>query len=245
MVSFQSPFFSKDQRNLILVFEDSSSSTSTNKRKRVEDDQGSEADHGILHGHDQRKNPRSFSDLGLHLDTSLPSQSQRFLDIQSGQIHFYNTETHKRTHKDPRESAEVKPEPASPRRHMSLDLDLNLPCGSCTTSVNKESNNKNLIKKRQDTDTKLQINTGISFMKGMKGMSDKDGSPALSLWSSSLEADDQQQQEMVATVCTRCHMLVMLFKNSPSCPNCKFMHPPDYTPPTLFKPKLSLLCFNN
>lgn len=38
------------------------------------------------------------------------------------------------------------------------------------------------------------------------------------------EVDDHQ--EMVAKVCMRCHMLVMLCRTSPACPNCKFMHPP-------------------
>ncbi|GLT62394.1 hypothetical protein SLA2020_350360 [Shorea laevis] len=54
---------------------------------------------------------------------------------------------------------------------------------------------------------------------------------------------DHKEQEMIATVCTRCHMLVMLCKSSPACPNCKFMHPLDQGPPTLFKRRCStLLC---
>ncbi|KAG0480310.1 hypothetical protein HPP92_011168 [Vanilla planifolia] len=32
--------------------------------------------------------------------------------------------------------------------------------------------------------------------------------------------------EMVAMVCARCHLLVMMCKASPCCPNCKFAHPP-------------------
>ena len=30
---------------------------------------------------------------------------------------------------------------------------------------------------------------------------------------------------MVAVPCANCHLLVMLFKSSPSCPNCKFVQP--------------------
>ncbi|WOL02423.1 hypothetical protein Cni_G11142 [Canna indica] len=30
---------------------------------------------------------------------------------------------------------------------------------------------------------------------------------------------------MVALVCVNCHLLVMLCKTSPSCPNCKYLHP--------------------
>ena len=41
---------------------------------------------------------------------------------------------------------------------------------------------------------------------------------------------------MVAVPCANCHLLVMLFKSSPSCPNCKFVQPsvpamPQQTPP--------------
>ncbi|KAF5740227.1 hypothetical protein HS088_TW11G00293 [Tripterygium wilfordii] len=50
------------------------------------------------------------------------------------------------------------------------------------------------------------------------------------------------QEEMVASVCSRCHMLVMMSKSSPACPNCKFLHPPDQSPPRLFKQRLTLFC---
>lgn len=41
------------------------------------------------------------------------------------------------------------------------------------------------------------------------------------------------QQEMIARVCMQCHLLVMVLKSSPTCPNCKFIHPIDLqTPPT-------------
>ncbi|XP_042383808.1 uncharacterized protein LOC121975937 [Zingiber officinale] len=37
----------------------------------------------------------------------------------------------------------------------------------------------------------------------------------------------EEIEEMVATVCMRCHMLVMMTKVALSCPNCKFVHAPD------------------
>lgn len=36
--------------------------------------------------------------------------------------------------------------------------------------------------------------------------------------------EDTEPREMVAAACMRCHMLVMMSKSSPSCPNCKFLH---------------------
>ena len=114
--------------------------------------------------------------------------------MQSGQIHFYNSRTHKRTSKDPRKS----PEPASPDDHMSLDLRLNLPCESLRKS-NVEDN----------------------FTKHSSG------SPALGSGDLFMLAFEGDHQEMVATVCTKCHMLVM--------------HRPDHSPPILFKRKCTLL----
>ncbi|CAA6660116.1 unnamed protein product [Spirodela intermedia] len=42
--------------------------------------------------------------------------------------------------------------------------------------------------------------------------------------------DDSRKQSysansMVAVACLRCHLLVMLSRSSPSCPNCKYVHP--------------------
>ncbi|KAL8162361.1 hypothetical protein V2J09_013850 [Rumex salicifolius] len=147
------------------------------------------------------------SSVDLHLEFPLPSDWQRCLDIQSGEIHFYNTRTHKRTQRDPR----------LPSTLLNLDLELNIAHGddqdiTTTKNNNNSANNKKI--------------------------------PTLSLFSSSssLQAAEMEQQEMVAAACKRCHLLVMLSKKNPACPNCKFMHPADQSPPNLFKPRLSLLC---
>uniref|UniRef100_A0A1J3I4X1 Uncharacterized protein n=3 Tax=Noccaea caerulescens TaxID=107243 RepID=A0A1J3I4X1_NOCCA len=50
------------------------------------------------------------------------------------------------------------------------------------------------------------------------------------------------EEEMVAKVCMKCHMLVMFCKASPVCPNCKFMHSPEDTSLSLlFTAKPTLL----
>nr|CAD1819954.1 unnamed protein product [Ananas comosus var. bracteatus] len=50
---------------------------------------------------------------------------------------------------------------------------------------------------------------------------------------------------MVAVVCANCHLLVMLCKSSPSCPNCKYVHslqpPPRHTDAVKPVETLSLL----
>ncbi|XP_028771814.1 uncharacterized protein LOC114748778 [Neltuma alba] len=177
---------------------------------------------------DRRK---SIFDIELHLETPLPSDKwQQYLGIQSGQIH--NTKMNRKPAED-RKSAE--PEPPSPG-HMSLDLGLNLTCESPRNKtgsgygVNEKQNrsSRGILKEHQD----LFVESREEDKKGSEGLT---RSPS---WLSS-EVD---QKEMVATVCMRCHMLVMLCKSSPACPNCKFMHPPDQNPSTFLKRRCSLLC---
>ncbi|KAF8411465.1 hypothetical protein HHK36_004016 [Tetracentron sinense] len=208
MVSFQTPI-SPNQTKTIRDFENSS------KKRKLEETEADEENFNKA-----AKNTKPVFDIELHLGGPLPLEWQRCLDLQSGQIHFYNTRTKKRTSKDPRHFQERSS--SSPSSHMSLDLELNLPYESLSRTHagdhNWNSNSNNLSNK-------------MNFMQLMKN------SGGLSLTRSpSIEADDQQ--EMVAAVCMRCHMLVMLFKSSPACPNCKFMHPPHphkSPPPDLFK----------
>ncbi|KAL9446812.1 hypothetical protein AB3S75_014473 [Citrus x aurantiifolia] len=170
----------------------------------------------------------SIFDIELQLETPLPLEWERCLDIQSGEIHFYNTRTHKKTSGDPRGS----PEP--PNRagdHMSLDLELNLPCDS--QRKNQGSNN---IVSKPNSASPPRHHLG-DHLKKKSG----DHLSRCPSWLA-FEGDHDDQQEMVATACMRCHMLVMLCKSSPTCPNCKFLHPPDQSPPKLFKQTFSLLC---
>ncbi|EOY16011.1 hypothetical protein QUC31_000841 [Theobroma cacao] len=217
MVSIQAPLSPDMRKTTPDQLENSS------KKRKLDEPQGDEE---TFEKRSKAASTKSVFDMELHLETPLPLEWQRCLDIQSGQIHFYNTRTHTRTCKDPRRS----PEPPSPR-HMSLDLELNLPCDSVrkTNATDHHQFDKhNSVSPRSDSVDKKINSTG--------------GLTTQSLSWLAVEEDDQKQQEMVATVCMRCHMLVMLCKSAPACPNCKFMHPPDQGPPKLFKQRLSLLC---
>ncbi|KAH9623981.1 hypothetical protein KSS87_010099 [Heliosperma pusillum] len=241
MVSFQTTFLELNQRKTTLE-----SDSISKKRKWDHDPQAEDIlpfrqwmNHKGVPSTATVTTTKYFSDIELHLETPLPSEWQRCLDIQSGEIHFYNTRTQKRTVRDPRDTSE---EPTSPRDyHMSLDLELNLPCGS----RNHNSSSK------ASQETKLALNN--------KYMSNSPPSPPTDLYKSlnnTIERnffDDSKENvvnnskedgeaEMVAAACMRCHMLVMLQKSSPTCPNCKFVHPPYHNPADLFKPTLSLSC---
>uniref|UniRef100_A0A6N2MJP3 WW domain-containing protein n=1 Tax=Salix viminalis TaxID=40686 RepID=A0A6N2MJP3_SALVM len=217
MVSFQA-LPSPSGKKLIPELNDSS------KKRKWEEPQTE----GIL---EKRSNPetrKSFFEIESHLETPLPLEWQRCLDIQSGKIHFYNTRTHKRTSRDPRRS----PEPPGPDRDMNLELELNLPCDQ---SQGKISTNHHFTKQNPGGSVR---GSGDLFKESSRDNGSAGGLTRRPSWL----ASERDEKEMVATVCTKCHMLVMLCRSSPTCPNCKFLHPLDQSPPKLFKQRLSLLC---
>ncbi|KAK9742598.1 hypothetical protein RND81_03G184800 [Saponaria officinalis] len=234
MVSFQTPFLELNTQSKTILDSD------TNSKKRKWDDVDTGAAEVLVPfkgwlnsktGSTPAKATKPFSDIELHLESPLPSEWQRCLDIQSGEIHFYNTRTQKRTVRDPRESTE----PSSPRdSYMSLDLELNLPCGTLHHNFSTKSSEEETLTMMKKPCSSLPSRASTDLFKNLSSKIEKK--------SSSDNTNDDQAAEMVATACMRCHMLVMLQKSSPTCPNCKFVHPPYQTPPDLFKPRLSLSC---
>lgn len=139
--------------------------------------------------------------------------------MQSGQIHLCNTKMNMKTQESNRD---LLPEKSS-LGQISLDLELNLTCESLRK---KEESYDNFEKKKISGSPNL-VNESSSKNNNNKK---KDSSVLTPSWLSS----DGDYKEMIATVCMRCHMLVMLCKSSPSCPNCKFMHPPPDQNPSKF-----------
>ncbi|CAL0307832.1 unnamed protein product [Lupinus luteus] len=175
---------------------------------------------------------KSVFGIELHLETPLHSHNwQQYLSIQSGHKHLCdNTRINSNTPNSKR-SQEPEPEPEPPSLgEMSLDLELNLTY-------------KSLVKKEESYDTREKTNFGSIESSEVErdllinSSKYKKDSPSL------LSISEGDNTDMVASVCMRCHMLVLLCKLSPSCPNCKFMHPPDYNPSKFLKRKrCRLLC---
>ncbi|XP_010269265.1 PREDICTED: uncharacterized protein LOC104605984 [Nelumbo nucifera] len=184
----------------------------------------------------QSKLSKAVVDIELQLERPLPVEWQRCLDIKSGQIHFFNTRTQKRTSKDPRQS----PERSSPSSNISLDLELNLTCESLRSRSQSQRDDNSTKSETGDGDLPHN-NSNNSIIPPSKNSGSCYGRMA-PITPPSWVSSESDEQEMVAAVCKRCHMLVMLCKSSPACPNCKFMHPPDQSPPNLLKPGFRLLC---
>ncbi|RAL47026.1 hypothetical protein DM860_017067 [Cuscuta australis] len=185
-----------------------------NKRKRfhhaVEEEE--EDDQQITS--QRAKTIHSLLGIELPLLTPLPLEWQRCLDIKSGQVYFYNTRTHEKTSRDPRLRRREPP--------ANLDLELNLLCGSSErhvgdnfTEMTKVSGG---IRTRDDR---------LAASKNSDGGGKKRRGVFLSLARSPSwltfdgDGDVEEEEEMVTAVCKECHMLVMLCKTAPTCPNCK------------------------
>ncbi|KAK7282814.1 hypothetical protein RIF29_11885 [Crotalaria pallida] len=134
---------------------------------------------------------------------------------------------------------------------MSLDLELNLTSESLWKKEgnnNRSSSYVHMIEKQSSGNSLGSLlehdhdDLIIESNKHKKGSSPSHGLIHSSSSPSWLSSSDGDHKEMVATVCMKCHMLVMLCKSSPACPNCKFMHPPDQNPSNFLKRKCSLFC---
>ncbi|KAK7410524.1 hypothetical protein VNO78_01367 [Psophocarpus tetragonolobus] len=171
---------------------------------------------------------KSVFDIDLRPDTPFSSDKWRqYLTVQSGQIQLHNIKT-------TTEDSKRNPEPP-PSHHMSLNLELNLTC----ESLRKKEDSYDVIEKQSSGFPVGSSERDNLFNEPSKCKKDSDAKILSPSWLSSSEDD---YKEMVATVCMQCHMLVMLCKSSPSCPNCKFMHPPDQNPSKFLKRRCSLFC---
>ncbi|KAI8004725.1 hypothetical protein LOK49_LG08G01072 [Camellia lanceoleosa] len=168
------------------------------------------------------KSMKSIFHTQIHLGTQLPLDWQPCL--KSGQVQYYNTKTQKSTLDDPKMSQE---EPPSSPGHMNLELELNQPCGSMST--NNHNHDNFMINHYSSSSSNISNN---QFPNNSEGLT------RCPLWL----ASEGDQREMVTAVCKKCHMLVMTHKSSPACPNCKFMHSLDQSPPDIFNQTLRFLC---
>ncbi|KAL5203699.1 hypothetical protein ABZP36_008570 [Zizania latifolia] len=112
--------------------------------------------------------------------------------------------------------------------HASLELQLNDPlpldweqCLDLHSGrmyyLNRKTMRKSMVKPKEDQGTALDLELNISTI---PSATFDDGKA-----SSAVTGDEASSSYMVAVPCVNCHLLVMLCKSSPSCPNCKFVQP--------------------
>lgn len=159
--------------------------------------------------------PQQMLDVELHLgDRPMPVEWQRCLDIQSGRIHFLNSPTPRRT-----SNGQGRGPPSPPKSigldapaPAGIDLELNLSCDSSSSSASSQ--------RGEDFNVDQHSIKNENKIKAYTNKSSTAGSTA-----ETAAAPESSFDEMVAAVCARCHMLIMMRRTSPSCPNCKFLHP--------------------
>lgn len=148
--------------------------------------------------------------------------------VQSGQIHYYNTRTQKRTLKDPRGEPEYRA--AAP---------------SAAAEEDDEDDSANCAPPGLDLELNLTFSPRRAVAPEKKRPKPAATAPPAAAYHRHQPATEDSSREMVAGVCVRCHMLVMMCRANPACPNCKFLHPTSRVappPPEPLKLGLQLLC---
>ncbi|KAL9140515.1 hypothetical protein ABFS82_14G042400 [Erythranthe guttata] len=95
--------------------------------------------------------------------------------------------------------------------------------------VNRKTSTKSWI--RPEVEQKLDLELNISTTTSYNNYEQKGSSSSASSSSSSssyskniVNNNINNNNNMVALACSNCHLLVILCRSSPSCPNCKYVH---------------------
>ncbi|KAH7681136.1 Thioredoxin-like fold-containing protein [Dioscorea alata] len=113
-----------------------------------------------------------------------------------------------------------------PMRYTNIELNLNDPlpldweqCLDLHSGrmyyLNRKTLKRSLTRPKEQ---KLDLELNIS---NFSGSMERTGSAS----SDDLRKQSSSSGNMVAVACANCHLLVMLCRSSPLCPNCKYMHP--------------------
>ncbi|MCO5565042.1 hypothetical protein L7F22_018712 [Adiantum nelumboides] len=170
------------------------------KRKREGEEQF-EQSHVV--GLQEVSHPAAAS-IDLHHNSPPPPGWEQCLDLQSGQMYFFNPATQMRVACDPqcnllRESAAGQDKNGKCYSGMTLGLDLEMKLPSSAASIGMHS-------------LPFRDNGPAVHPRGNASL----GS-SLNLIGETLSSDIS----MAATVCLHCHTLVMVSRLSPYCPSCK------------------------
>ncbi|XP_074584271.1 uncharacterized protein LOC141840240 [Curcuma longa] len=187
------------------------------KKRKKRDEEESE---GLFAKEMRLEKGEKEEEVGLSLDAPFLSNWQGWLDIKSGRIDFYETRAERRTPTDPWLSLDT---PAN--CPLGLDLELNLATRDSPPIIPPA-----LPLEKPKTDRprpKSQRGAGFKAL-------------SFSSWISPAAFTDSESGEMVAAACARCHMLVMMSKPALSCPNCKFVNPPDLSFSAAIKPQVNI-----
>ncbi|CAL1366086.1 unnamed protein product [Linum trigynum] len=158
-------------------------------------------------------------DLQQHLDQeaknnrALPLDWEQCLDLHSGTMYYFNRKTSRKSWNRPKDAYHDN---ENDRNNRSLDLELNISSPSKYYNNVSDHHQHNMMKLHHH-----QIPASPS----------QEGNFSPSDGGSSSTNDDDKDNNMVALACLNCHLLVILSKSSPCCPNCKYVHS---LPPTIF-----------
>uniref|UniRef100_A0A7N0USA7 WW domain-containing protein n=1 Tax=Kalanchoe fedtschenkoi TaxID=63787 RepID=A0A7N0USA7_KALFE len=204
---------------------ESSDTSSSRKRKALTD--------GFL----ENKSFQAHRSIDLqHSNERLPLDWEQCLDLESGKMYFLNRKTLKRSWDRPM---------ANDKHHdhlQKLGLELNISSPAAAQAINKPKPASVLTKNSHSKKWEV-IGKGEAFQMARKH--DHLHSPLLANYSNNKEQMlSDNNNNMVAMACLNCHLLVIVSKTSPTCPNCKHVHsvpPAQQISPAATKPTIKPL----
>ncbi|WCJ41477.1 hypothetical protein M5689_022345 [Euphorbia peplus] len=151
-------------------------------------------------GSKKRKFFSSESSVDLHVKDPLPMDWEQCLDLQSGRMYYLNRKTLRKSWNWPINKDH--------HHHQKLDLELHISAPDHHHHhyhhhhhhQDNNNNNSNYKKQAMTSSTSSNCNNNNN------------------------NRENNNNDNMVALACLNCHLLVILSRSSPSCPNCKYVH---------------------
>ncbi|CAM8979452.1 unnamed protein product [Rhodiola kirilowii] len=152
-----------------------------------------------------------------HSSERLPFDWEQCLDLESGKMYFLNRKTLKRSWDRPTTNKDHQ-------YRQKLNLELNISSQTTAGVTNKPKPSASVSTNNCYSINKPDLKVLQITRKNVANYSNYD--------------------KTVAMACRNCHMLVIVSKSSPTCPNCKYVHSiPAPGKPAAFKPLDTLSLF--
>uniref|UniRef100_A0A7N0TT35 WW domain-containing protein n=1 Tax=Kalanchoe fedtschenkoi TaxID=63787 RepID=A0A7N0TT35_KALFE len=182
---------------------ESSDTSSSRKRKALSD------------GFVENKSFLAHRSIDLqHSNERLPLDWEQCLDLESGKMYFLNRKTLKRSWERPTGQDQHH----EPRQRLDLELNISSPIAAPKPKPASVMTKSSYLKKSPEVvgvaQTLLHVDRKV----------DDHQSPLLAYNKFSKTKETTSNNNMVAMACMNCHLLVIVSKSSPTCPNCKYVH---------------------
>ncbi|CAM9000503.1 unnamed protein product [Rhodiola kirilowii] len=166
-----------------------------------------------------------------HSSERLPFDWEQCLDLESSKMYFLNRKTLKRSWDRPTTNKDQQY-----RQKLNLELNISSQTTTAAAAAGGVTNKPKPPSASVSTNNCYSINKPDLRVLQITRKNDHHGSAAVANYSN--------YDKTVAMACRNCHMLVIVSKSSPTCPNCKYVHSIPAPGKPTFKPLDTLSLFS-